>query len=169
MVIIILLICGTAFSFLIYCMYSTFKYSNWDIVGCIENDKKGFFWSTIGIIISLVVAYYCFVTPTYFISNQYIHKNGTMTSVEYSLTGDSVVKNSIKSPKDTYGIVTKVTKGSRLMGKICYHYINVTIKLNDGREMTKEFDDNERNNIKEGNAMSITETYYPSYKIDYNF
>ena len=118
MVIIILFIVGIMFSFLTYWVYSTFKDSNWDFVGCIENDKKGFFWTIVGIIISIVISYYCFVTPTYFIHNEYSHKNGTITSVEYSLTGDSIIKNNIKSPKDTYGKVTKMYHGSRLYGKM---------------------------------------------------
>lgn len=167
MVIIILIICGLVISFLTYCLFSTFNDNNWDIVECIKNDSKGFFWSLIAITISFVIAYFCFVTPTSFISNQYVHKNGTMTSVEYSLTGDSVIMNNIKMPVSTYGRVTKVYHGSRLMGKIQRYYTSITVKLNDGREMETEI--SQDRNIKEGNGMSITETFYPSYQIDYNF
>lgn len=167
MVIIILFIVGIMFSFLTYWVYSTFKDSNWDFVECIENDKKGFFWTIVGIIISIVISYYCFVTPTYFIHNEYSHKNGTITSVEYSLTGDSIIKNNIKSPKDTYGKVTKMYHGSRLYGKMWKHYTSITVELNDGREMKTELTNSE--GIKVGNGMSITETFYPYYKVDYNF
>ena len=169
MVIIFLFLSGIVFSFLTYCMYSTFKDSKFDIIGCIKQDKKGFFWTVFGIVASLVAAYYCFVTPTYFISNQYIHKNGTMTSVEYSLTDDSIIKNNIKIPKDTYGKVIEVHRNSRLIGKVIHYYTEFTIKLNDNRTIHNELDGDYTDKVKEGNAMSITETYYPSYKIDYNF
>jgi len=169
MVIIILLIAGSVFSFLTYCMYSTFKDSDWDIIGTIKYDKKGFFWTITGIIISLVVSYYCFVTPSYAISHQYYHKNGTITSVEYSLTGDSTIKNNIKAPKDTYGKVVSVKLNHRLNGKILNSYTEFTIELNDGRTMHDELSGDLTDTIKEGHGMSITETFYPSYKVDYNF
>ena len=167
MVIIILFIVGIMFSFLTYWVYSTFKDSNQDFVGCIGHDKKGFFWTIVGIIISIVIAYYCFVTPASFIHNEYPHKNGTMTTVEYSLTGDSVIKNNIKMPKDTYGKVTKMYYGSRLYGKMWKHYTSITVELNDGREMKTKLTNSE--GTKVGNGMSITETFYPYYKVDYNF
>lgn len=169
MVIIILFIVGIMFSFLTYCVYSTFKDSNQDFVGCIENDKKGFFWTIVGIIILIVISYYCFVTPASFIHNEYPHKNGTMTTVEYSLTGDSVIKNNIKMPKDTYGKVLKVLRKYRFIGKTWKYYTEFTIELNDGRTIKDELNGDHTDKIKEGNAMSVTETYYPFYNIEYNF
>ena len=57
--------------------------------------------------------------------------------------------------------------GSRLYGKMWKHYTSITVELNDGREMKTKLTNSE--GIKVGNGMSITETFYPYYKVDYNF
>ena len=133
MVIVIILILLSVCLFLGYCIYSTFSESNFDIINDIRYDKKGFFGSLAVIIVCLVGIYFCFVTPTSFIRNEYVHKNGTMTVVEYSLTGDSTINTDVKLPKTTYGTVKEVKFRSILMGKIWYYYTDVTVKLNDGK------------------------------------
>ena len=93
--------------FLGYCIYSTLSESNFDIVNTIKYDKKGFFGCSIVIIGCLVGIYFCCMTPTSFIRNECVHKNGTITVVEYSLTGDSTINTDVKLPKTTYGTVKK--------------------------------------------------------------
>ena len=164
LIFILLLIC----LFLCYCIYSTLDESNFDIVNTIKNDKKGFIWCSIIIIGCLVGLYFCFVTPTSLIRNEYVHKNGTMTVVEYSLTGDSTINTDVKLPKTTYGTVKEVKFRSILMGKIWYYYTDVTVQLNDGRVLYKELS-GKRMSIKEGNGMSLTETFYPYYEMEFTF
>ena len=112
--------------------------------------------------------YFCFVTPTSFIRNEYVHKNGTMTVVEYSLTGDSTINTDVKLPKTTYGTVKEVKFHSRLNGKTWNYYTDVTVHLNDGRVLYKELS-GKRMSIKEGNGMSLTETFYPYYEMEFTF
>ena len=151
-----------------YCIYSTFSESNFDIVNDVKYNKKGFFVSIAFIIVCLVGIYFCCITPTSFIRNEYVHKNGTMTVVEYSLTGDSTINTDVKLPKTTYGTVKEVKFRSILMGKIWYYYTDVTVKLNDGRVLYKELS-GKRMSIKEGNGMSLTEKFYPYYKMEFTF
>ena len=151
-----------------YCIYSTFSESNFDIVNDIRYDKKGFFGSLAVIIVCLVGIYFCCITPTSFIRNEYVHKNGTMTVVEYSLTGDSTINTDVKLPKTTYGTVKEVKFHSILNGKIWNHYTDVTVHLNDGRVLYKELS-GKRMSIKEGNGMSLTETFYPYYEMEFTF
>ena len=151
-----------------YCIYSTFSESNFDIINDIKYDKKGFFVSIAVIIVCLVGIYFCCITPTSFIRNEYVHKNGTMTVVEYSLTGDSTINTDVKLPKTTYGTVKEVKFSSILMGKIWYYYTDVTVKLNDGRVLYKELS-GKRMSIKEGNGMLLTEKFYPYYKMEFKF
>ena len=164
LIFILLLIC----LFLCYCIYSTLDESNFDIVNTIKNDKKGFIWCSIIIIGCLVGLYFCFVTPTSLIRNEYVHKNGTMTVVEYSLTGDSTINTDVKLPKTTYGTVKEVKFHSILNGKIWNHYTDVTVHLNDGRVLYKKLS-GKRMSIKEGNGMSLTETFYPYYEMEFKF
>lgn len=168
MVIAIILILLSVCLFFGYCMYSTFKDSNFDIVSDIKHDKKGFFWCSVGIIGCLLGIYFCFVTPTSFIRNEYVHKNGTMTVVEYSLTGDSIINTNVMLPKTTYGTVKEVKFHSRLNGKIWNYYTDVTVHLNDGRVLYKELN-GRKMSIKEGNGMSLTETFYPYYEMKFKF
>ena len=151
-----------------YCIYSTFSESNFDIINDIKYDKKGFFVSIAVIIVCLVGIYFCCITPTSFIRNEYVHKNGTMTVVEYSLTGDSTINTDVKLPKTTYGTVKEVKFRSILMGKIWYYYTDVTVKLNDGRVLYKELS-GKRMSIKEGNGMSLAEKFYPYYEMEFKF
>ena len=151
-----------------YCIYSTFSESNFDIVNDIRYNKKGFFWCSVGIIGCLIGIYFCFVTPTSFIRNEYVHKNGTMTVVEYSLTGDSTINTNVKLPKTTYGTVKEVKFHSRLNGKTWNYYTDVTVHLNDGRVLYKELS-GKRMSIKEGNGMSLAEKFYPYYEMEFTF
>ena len=151
-----------------YCIYSTFSESNFDIVNDVKYNKKGFFVSIAFIIVCLVGIYFCCITPTSLIRNEYVHKNGTMTVVEYSLTGDSTINTDVKLSKTTYGTVKEVKFRSILMGKIWYYYTDVTVKLNDGRVLYKELS-GKRMSIKEGNGMSLTEKFYPYYKMEFTF
>ena len=151
-----------------YCIYSTFSEGNFDIVNDVKYNKKGFFVSIAFIIVCLVGIYFCCITPTSFIRNEYVHKNGTMTVVEYSLTGDSTINTDVKLPKTTYGTVKEVKFRSILMGKIWYYYTDVTVQLNDGRVLYKELS-GKRMSIKEGNRMSLTEKFYPYYEMEFTF
>ena len=168
MVCILIFILLSVCLFLGYCIYSTLSESNFDIVNTIKYDKKGFFVSIAFIIVCLVGIYFCFVTPTSFIRNEYVHKNGTMTVVEYSLTGDSTINTDVKLPKTTYGTVKEVKFHSILNGKIWNHYTDVTVHLNDGRVLYKRLS-GKRMSIKEGNGMSLTETFYPYYEMEFTF
>ena len=151
-----------------YCIYSTFSESNFDIINDIKYDKKGFFVSIAVIIVCLVGIYLCCLTPTSFIRNEYVHKNGTVTVVEYSLKGDSTINTDVKLPKTTYGTVKEVKFRSILMGKIWYYYTDVTVQLNDGRVLYKELS-GKRMSIKKGNGMSLTEKFYPYYEMEFTF
>ena len=168
MVIDIILILLSVCLFFGYCIYSTFGESNFDIVNNIRYDKKGFFVSLSVIIICLVGIYFCCITPTSFIRNEYVHKNGTMTVVEYSLTGDSTINTDVKLPKTTYGTVKEVKFHSILNGKIWNHYTDVTVHLNDGRVLYKRLS-GKRMSIKEGNGMSLAEKFYPYYEMEFTF
>ena len=154
--------------FLCYCIYSTLSESNFNILNTIKYDKKGLFVSIAFIIVCLVGLYFCFVTPTSFIRNEYVHKNGTMTVVEYSLTGDSTINTDVKMPKTTYGTVKEVKFHSKLIGRTWNYYTDVTVHLNDGRVLCKKLN-GRRMSIKEGNGMSLTETYYPYYEMKFKF
>ena len=171
MVIAIILILLSVCLFLGYCIYSTFSESNFDIINDIRYDKKGFlgfFVSIAVIIVCLVGIYFCCITPTSFIRNEYVHKNGTMTVVEYSLTGDSIINTGVKLPKTTYGTVKEVKFHSRLNGKTWNYYTDVTVQLNDGRVLYKELS-GKRISIKEGNGMSLAEKFYPYYEMEFTF
>ena len=168
MVIILIFILLSVCLFLGYCIYSTFGENNFDIANVIKYSKKGFFWCSVGIIGCLVGIYFCFVTPTSFIRNEYVHNNGTMTVVEYSLTGDSTINTNVKLPKTTYGTVKEVKFHSRLNCKILNYYTDVTVHLNDGRVLYKELS-GKRKSIKEGNGRSLTETFYPYYEMEFTF
>ena len=168
MVIGLIFILSTICFFFGYCLYSTFRESNFDIINDIKYDKKGFFKCFIAIVGSLIGIYFCFVTPTSFIRNEYKHKNGTMTVVEYSLRGDSTIKTNVMLPKTTYGTITEVSFYTKLYGRMWKHYTHVTVHLNDGRVLNKEIDE-ERTSIKKGDGMSLSETFYPHYKMEFSF
>lgn len=154
--------------FFSYCLYSAFSEINFDIINLIKYDKKGFFKCFVPIVGSLIGIYFCFVTPTSSIKNEYKHKNGTMTVVEYSLTGDSAIKTNVMLPKTTYGTVTEVKFIASLIGKMQTFNTKVTVHLNDGRVLHKELR-NKRIDLKEGDGMSVTETFYPYYEMEFSF
>lgn len=165
MVVLFIIILSLVTVFSIYTVYETLKYGN--IFYTIKNDKKGFFWIMLIIIGSLVGIYFCIVTPTSFIRNEY-SKDGIMTVVEYSISGDSTIITNIRMPKKTYGIVKNVRTKTRMIGRVLHNYTIITVQLNDGRILDTELNGTNKN-IENGNGMSVTETYYPSYNIEYNF
>ena len=168
MVIAIILILLSVCLLLGYCIYSIFSESNFDVINDIRYNKKGFFVSIAIIIVCFVGIYFCCITPTSFIRNEYVHKNGTMTVVEYSLTGDSTINTDVKLPKTTYGIVKEVKFYSRLNGRTWNNYTDVTVHLNDGRVLYKKLS-GKIMSIKEGNGMSLTEKFYPYYEMEFTF
>lgn len=91
-----------------------------------------------------------------------------MTVVEYSISGDSTIVSNIRMPKKTYGIVKNVRTTTRMIGRVLHNYTIITVQLNDGRILDTELNGTNKN-IENGNGMSVTETYYPSYNIEYNF
>ena len=168
MVIAIILILLSVCLLLGYCIYSIFSESNFDVINDIRYNKKGFFVSIAIIIVCFVGIYFCCITPTSCIRNEYVHKNGTMTVVEYSLTGDSTINTDVKLPKTTYGIVKEVKFYSRLNGRTWNNYTDVTVHLNDGRVLYKKLS-GKIMSIKEGNGMSLTEKFYPYYEMEFTF
>ena len=59
--------------------------------------------------------YFGFVTPSSNISRVIDNKDGTLTSIEYSLSGDSIVKNKIKAPVEIYGVVTNIERKTKII------------------------------------------------------
>ena len=96
-------------------------------------------WFFILQIVGILMLYFGFVTPSSDISNIIDNKDGTITSIEYSLSGDSIVKKKIKAPLEIYGVITKIEHKNKLIGKVFYGYTEVTHKLNDGRIIVEEY------------------------------
>ena len=127
-------------------------------------------WFFIAQIAGILMLYFGFVTPSSDISRITDNQDGTITSIEYSLSGDSVVKKNIKAPIEIYGVIIKIEHKSRFVGKTFYDYTEVTHKLNDGRIIKEEYEDSElKNDIKIGNSMKAVETFYPSYNIKFSY
>ena len=127
-------------------------------------------WFFILQIVGILMLYFGFVTPSSDISRIIDNKDGTITSIEYSLSGDSIIKKKIKAPIEIYGVITKIEHKNKLIGKVFYWYIEVTHKLNDGRIITKEYSSGEfKEDIKIGNSMKAVETFYPSYNIKFSY
>lgn len=127
-------------------------------------------WFFIVQTVGILMLYFGFVTPSSDISRITDNKDGTITSIEYSLSGDSIVKNRIKAPVEIYGIITKIERKNKLIGKVFYGYIEVTHKLNDGRIIVEEYSDGEfKEDIKIGNSMKAVETFYPSHNIKISY
>lgn len=121
-------------------------------------------------IVGVLMLYFGFVTPSSDISHIIDNKDGTITSIEYSLSGDSIVKNNIKAPVEIYGVIINIERKHRWVGKMVNAYIEVTHKLNDGRIIKEEYTDSEfKNDIKIGNSMKAVETFYPSYNIKFSY
>lgn len=143
-------------------------------VECIKNSYKDTpFLTVIFFIVQIVgvlMLYFGVVTPSSDISHIIDNKDGTITSVEYSISGDSIVKNNIKAPVEIYGVITNIEHKNRLIGKMFREYVEVTHKLNDGRIITEEYTDSEFNeDIKIGNSIKAVETFYPSYNIKFSY
>ena len=145
--------------------------------GYVESIKNSYkdtpsltIWFFILQIAGLLMLYFGFVTPSSDISRIIDNKDGTITSIEYSLSGDSIIKKKIKAPIEIYGVITKIEHKNKLIGKVFYGYTEVTHKLNDGRIITKEYSDGEfKEDIKIGNSMKAVETFYPSYNIKFSY
>ena len=122
------------------------------------------------ILAEVLMIYFGFVTPSSDISRVIDNKDGTLTSIEYSLSGDSIVKNNIKAPVEIYGVITNVEHKYILIGKLPSEYVEVTYKLNDGRIIIEEYEDSElKNDIKIGNSVKAVETFYPSHNIKFSY
>lgn len=127
-------------------------------------------WFFILQIVGILMLYFGFVTPSSDISRIIDNKDGTITSIEYSLSGDSIIKKKIKAPIEIYGVITKIEHKNKLIGKVFYGYTEVTHKLNDGRIIVEEYSDSEfKEDIKIGNSMKAVETFYPSYNIKFSY
>ena len=121
-------------------------------------------------IVGVLMLYFGFVTPSSDISHITDNKDGTITSIEYSISGDSIIKNNIKAPVEIYGVITNIERKHRLVCKTVYAYTEVTHKLNDGRIITEEYTDSEfKNDIKIGNSVKAIETFYPSHNIKFSY
>ena len=142
-------------------------------IECVKNSFDTPFLTVMFFIAQIAGAlmlYFGFVTPSSDISHVIDNKNGTITSIEYSLSGDSVVKKNIKAPVEIYGVITNIEHKSRLVGKTFYDYTEVTHKLNDGRIIKEEYEDSElKNDIKIGNSMKAVETFYPLHNIKFSY
>lgn len=122
------------------------------------------------VLAEVLMIYFGFVTPSSDISRVIDNKDGTLTSIEYSLSGDSIVKNNIKAPVEIYGVITNVEYKYILIGKLPSEYVEVTYKLNDGRIITEEYTDSEfKNDIKIGNSVKAVEKFYPSHNIKFSY
>ena len=142
-------------------------------IECVKNSFDTPFLAVMFFIAQIAGAlmlYFGFVTPSSNISHVIDNKNGTITSIEYSLSGDSIVKNNIKAPIEIYGVITNIERKHRWVGKMVHAYTEVTHKLNDGRILTEEYTDSElKNDIKIGNSVKAVETFYPSHNIKFSY
>lgn len=143
-------------------------------IECIQNSFEDTPFLTVMFfivqIVGVLMLYFGFVTPSSDISHITDNKDGTITSIEYSLSGDSIVKNNIKAPIEIYGVITNIERKHRWVGKMVYAYTEVIHKLNDGRIIVEEYTDSEfKNDIKIGNSMKAVETFYPSYNIKFSY
>lgn len=143
-------------------------------VECIKNSYKDTpsltIWFFILQIAGILMLYFGFVTPSSDISRIIDNKDGTITSIEYSLSGDSIIKKKIKAPIEIYGVITNVEHKNKLIGKVFYGYTEVTHKLNDGRIIVEEYSSGEfKEDIKIGNSMKAVETFYPSHNIKFSY
>ena len=143
-------------------------------IECIKNSYKDTpsltIWFFILQIAGILMLYFGFVTPSSNISRITDNKDGTITSIEYSLSGDSIVKKNIKAPVEIYGVITKIEHKNKMIGKVIHGYTEVTHKLNDGRIIVEEYSSGEfKEDIKIGNSMKAVETFYPSHNIKFSY
>ena len=138
-------------------------------IECIKNSYEDDPFLTVMFFIiqitGILMLYFGFVTPSSNISRVIYNKDGTLTSIEYSLSGDSVVKNNIKAPVEIYGVIINIEY--KKIDKMFYEYTEVTNKLNDGRIITEEYNGDKE--IKIGNSMKAVETFYPSHNIKFSY
>lgn len=158
----------------IFTLGMTVSMLKYGYVECVVNSYKDTPFLTIIFfivqIVGVLMLYFGFVTPSSDISHIIDNKDGTITSIEYSLSGDSIVKNSIKAPVEIYCIIANIEHKNRLIGKIFCEYVEVTYELNDGRIIVEEYTDSEFNeDIKIGNSVKAVETFYPSYNIKFSY
>lgn len=161
-------------SFTLFTLWITASMFKDGYIECIKNLYKDTPLLTIFLfviqIVGILMLYFGFVTPSSDISRITDNKDGTITSIEYSISGDSIIKNKIKAPIEIYGVVTNIEHKTKVIGKAFYGYTEVTHKLNDGRIITKEYSDGEfKNDIKIGNSMKAIETFYPSHTIKFSY
>ncbi len=158
----------------IFTLGMTVSMLKYGYVECVINSYKDTPFFTVMFfivqIVGILMLYFGFVTPSSDISHIIDNKDGTITSVEYSISGDSIVKNNIKAPVEIYGVITNIEHKNILIGKMFREYVEVTHKLNDGRIITEEYTDSEFNkDIKIGNSIKAVETFYPSYNIKFSY
>lgn len=143
-------------------------------IGCIKNSFEDDPFLTVMFFIiqitGILMLYFGFVTPSSNISRVIDNKDGTLTSIEYSLSGDSVVKNNIKAPVEIYCVIIKIEHKNRLIGKMFCEYTEVTYNLNDGRIIKEEYTGyKEYKDIKIGNTIKAIEIFYPSHSIKFSY
>lgn len=157
-----------AMCFFLYCFYKFWKEDCEDLREAIFHVG---FKETLIFLATAWLMWFSFTTPSSMISEQYI-KNGKITAIEHSLSGKCDTITDIKKPTTTYGYIINIKSTSYLCGKLIRRKTIVKVKLNDGREMEDviKHSPNEYNKpLKEGNGMSVTETYYPTYGTQFNY
>lgn len=167
--VIIFIFSTCAMAFLLYCFYKFWKEDCDDLREAIFRVR---FKETLLFLIVGWLMWFSFTTPSDMISEQHVQKNGTITAIEHSLSGKTDTITNIKKPTTTYGVITNVRRSSYLNGKIITYEVDVMVKLNDGRAMQDVIKGSHTyhdKSFKEGRAMSVTETYYPTYKTEFNY
>lgn len=167
--VIIFILSTCAMCFLLYCFYQFWKHDCEDLREAIFH--VGFKETLIFLFVGWLM-WFSFTTPSYMISDQYVQKNGTITAIEHSLSGKTDTITNIKKPTTTYGKIVQIRRSSYLNGKIITYEVDVVVKLNDGRVMQDVIKGSHTyhdKSFKEGNGMSVTETYYPTYKTKFNY
>ena len=158
----------------IFTLWMTVSMFNDGYIECIKNSFEDTPFLTVMFfivqIVGVLMLYFGFVTPSSDISHIIDNKDGTITSIEYSLSGDSIIKKNIKAPIEIYGVIINIERKHRLVGKMVHAYTEVTHKLNDGRIIKEEYTDSElKNDIKIGNSVKAVETFYPSHNIKFSY
>lgn len=158
-----------AMAFLLYSFYKFWKEDCEDLREAIFRVR---FHETLIFLVVGWLMWFSFTTPSSMISEQYMQKNGTITSYEHSLSGKVDTITNIKRPTTTYGTITKVRRSSYLNGKLITYEVDIEVRLNDGRVMQDVIKGSHTyhdKTFKEGRAMSVTETFYPSYTTTFNY
>ena len=102
----IFIIGGILTIFTLYITLIMFKNKD-GYIECIKDSFKDTPFLTIMLFIlqitGVLMLYFGFVTPSYEISDIIDNKDGTITCIEYSLSGDCKVKDNVKAPVESYG------------------------------------------------------------------